>query len=81
MSSLCAIAYAGLLAQIGESAIGSAATAPDLQASEGQPWQWCFSDPDSHSLVHYSLSAALSFGRSLASFGADDEFLPGLSTL
>jgi hypothetical protein len=25
---------------IGESAIGSAATSPDLQASEGQPWNW-----------------------------------------
>ena len=25
---------------IGESAIGSAATTPDLQASEGQPWNW-----------------------------------------
>ena len=25
---------------IGESAIGSSATSPDLQASEGQPWQW-----------------------------------------
>ena len=25
---------------IGESAIGSAATTPDLQATEGQPWNW-----------------------------------------
>ena len=25
---------------IGESAIGSAATSPDLQAAEGQPWNW-----------------------------------------
>ena len=37
---------------IGESAIGSSSTAPDLQSTEGgwmmtnQPWQWCdlFSD-------------------------------------
>ena len=25
---------------IGESAIGNAATSPDIQASTGQPWQW-----------------------------------------
>ena len=25
---------------IGESAIGNAATTPDIQASAGQPWQW-----------------------------------------